>query len=370
MADKSLQRSEISINACRFSADVAIDAKAEVKTGQAVPITIKARSAGSAFHWWWGGNVVHDMAGMTAPERITLDYCHDDRDVVGYGDKLSPTPDGLVVGGALTPFTDTDRASEIILKSGLGVPYQASIYFDPCTAVVEDVPAGQTAEANGQTFAGPVSIVRQWEIRGVAICPYGVDSDTSVAFASRNDQKVTISRFTKGATMSAATNSGKFAEGQQTEEEKKKAEEAAAAEAEKTGDGDAPKDEGSEGSEDTTGATEEAKKKTEADAKMSADPRSLAKQMIGAFGAVKGAEYFAEGLSFEQAQTKHIEHLANENKRLAEENGKLSKRPRIFGEERPAAFNASQGDGSKGGNSKPFFSMQGGRISAPAMNRK
>lgn len=368
MAVNTPQRSEISLNACRFSADVSIDAKQGAKPGSAVPLTIKARSSGTAFHWWWGGNVVHDMAGMTAPERITLDYCHDDREIVGYGDKLTPGPDGLVVSGALTPFTDTDRASEIITKAGLGVPYQASIYFDPFSAVVEDVPAGQTTEANGQTFTGPVSIIRQWEIRGVAVCPYGVDSDTSLAFAARSDQKVSISRFTKGNPM--PTQQGKLADDLTDEEKKKKeAEAAAAAEGDKTGDGDAPKGDGEEGSEPAAdeSADAEKKKKAEADAKLSADPRALAKQMIGVFGATKGAEYFAAGLSMEQAQGQHIAHLADENKRLTEENAKLSARPRIFGEGRPSAFNSSQTDkGGKTGARKPFFSMEGGRVVAPA----
>lgn len=168
------QLREVPLAACRLDAGaITVAATADGKT----PITLRARSGDAVNNYWWG-RLVHDMSGLQAPAgSVPFDYCHDDDDVVGYGDKFTAQPDGLSVSGFLTSIEDNDRADEIVKKRRLGVPYQASIFFEPLS--IEDVLAGATADVNGQTIAGPACIIRTWNLRGVAICPYGNDPATS-----------------------------------------------------------------------------------------------------------------------------------------------------------------------------------------------
>jgi hypothetical protein len=65
-----------------------------------------------------------------------------------------------------------------------GVPYEASIFFGGDGIKLENVPTGKTVDVNGMEFAGPGVVVREWPLRGIAICPYGADENTqSMAFA-------------------------------------------------------------------------------------------------------------------------------------------------------------------------------------------
>jgi len=147
------------------------------------PVTLRARSAEAIEHWFWG-RIVHDFAGMRMTKnRVPIDYCHDTKDIVGYANRHSVDSDGLELSGALVPWRDSDRASEIAYKSGQGVPYEASINFGGDGIRFELVDDGQTAEANGRQYEGPVVIVREWPLRGVALCPYGADEHTAAQFA-------------------------------------------------------------------------------------------------------------------------------------------------------------------------------------------
>jgi hypothetical protein len=148
------------------------------------PVTLRARSSEPIAHWFWG-KVVHDFAGMKmAKDRIPIDYCHDSKDIVGYANRHEIDENGLTLSGALVPFKDSDRASEIVHKTNSGVPYEASIFFGGDGIKVEHVNAGITAFANGREYQGPITIVREWPLRGVAVCPYGADAHTSSMFSN------------------------------------------------------------------------------------------------------------------------------------------------------------------------------------------
>lgn len=165
-----------------------------------IPVRLAARSADPIDHWFWG-RVVHDMAGMRLDKnRLPLDYCHRDDEVVGYLNKFDASSAGLEVSGAVTPFTDTDRASEVVFKQKAGVPYEASIYFGGDGIKLEELEVDESAEVNGYTFDGPGVIVREWPLRGVAVCPYGADANTSTEF--NGDDLVAVTVFnSKGRTM-------------------------------------------------------------------------------------------------------------------------------------------------------------------------
>jgi hypothetical protein len=143
------------------------------------PLKMVARSGQPIEHWFWG-RIVHDLKGMTMHKaRLPVDYAHEAGEVIGYVNKFDITSGDLVASGALVPFAEGDRANEVIFKARNGVPYEASINFGGPGIKIEEVPEGAKSEVNGFQFEGPGLIVRSWPLRGIAVCPYGADHNTS-----------------------------------------------------------------------------------------------------------------------------------------------------------------------------------------------
>lgn len=170
------------------------------------PVRLIARSGKAIEHWFWG-RIVHDMAGMhLSKPRIPIDYMHDGNQVIGYLNHFSTETGDLVTSGALVPFKESDRATEIIHKSRAGVPYEASINFGGDGLKVQEVAEGETAEVNGGMFDGPGIIVREWPLRGVAVCPYGADANTSSAVLSESKRTFSAQRYAPEATTKELAN--------------------------------------------------------------------------------------------------------------------------------------------------------------------
>jgi hypothetical protein len=100
--------------------------------------------------------------------------------------------EGLKVAGEIVSFQPDDRAAEVVHKADAGVPYQASVYFDPNSVIVEDVAPNSQVTVNGYQLVGPAVVIRQWTLRGVSICPYGADAGTSTQFTTANAADVSI----------------------------------------------------------------------------------------------------------------------------------------------------------------------------------
>lgn len=150
------------------------------------PLRMVARS-GDAVDVPGYGRVVHDFASMHHKSRIPVDYNHDRSEVIGYLNHFDVEGGDLKCAGALVPNKgDSDRASEVIYKSHAGVPYEASITFTGHEGRIrgERVPANKTVQVNGREFTGPLTVVRDWSLRGVAVCPYGMDANTVSAAMS------------------------------------------------------------------------------------------------------------------------------------------------------------------------------------------
>ena len=289
---------------------------AAAKTNGNVPVSIAARSGQPIQHWYWG-KTVHDMAGMKpAAASVPIDYCHDDDEVLGYLDNFNPQNAGLECSGELVPFRD-DRAAEVIDKGGRGVPYQASIYFDPDNLVIEQLMPGATAAVNGYVLEGPATIFRQWLLRGVAVCPYGYDPSTSTRLSAGEWHKglgtdqfqIPVTHTAPEATMETKTTAPATELNSQSQPAAAAAPAPAAAPA--------------------------------------ADPRAEFKATLekftAKFGAANGAQWAAEGLSYEQALEKHAETLGTqltaEQTKNTELNTKLAAIPR--GEAEPVSFSTN-----------------------------
>lgn len=144
------------------------------------PVSILCRTAGVINHWWFGP-IVHDLAGAQLKPKVSLDWCHDYDEQIGYLDQFEITPEGLVGKGKIVPFKADDRASELLFKGDRGVPYEASIdWTGDCR--LEELDYGMTAVVNGQVVTGPCLIVREWPLTAVAVCPHGADGGTQTKF--------------------------------------------------------------------------------------------------------------------------------------------------------------------------------------------
>jgi hypothetical protein len=148
------------------------------ENAKSAPMRLVARSGKAIEHPYWG-RIVHDLAGMrTHKPRLPIDYVHDSKEVIGYLNKFDISSGDLVASGALVPFKDNDRATEVLFKSKAGVPYEASINFGGDGIKIEEVPEGFVTQVNGYELEGPAVVVREWPLRGVAVCPYGADMNT------------------------------------------------------------------------------------------------------------------------------------------------------------------------------------------------
>lgn len=251
-------------------------------------IRMLARSSQPIDHWYWG-RMVHDLSGVKMKSRMPIDYCHDNAEVLGFLNKSEITDEGIYLSGALVPYGD-DKAAEVVYKMGQGVPYEASINFGGDGILIEDVSEGMVTQVNGYQFAGPGVVIREWPLRGVAICPYGADANTESNLFSENDNKET-----KVEIMT---------------EESESVEAAAVVDAPEAAELGAAV----EGAEITpTPVAEEPK-----------DAKAELSQYVAEFGFAAGAEMYLLGKSLADARLESVEKLKAENEELKAKVAQLS----------------------------------------------
>lgn len=277
-APRSAFRFDASVSTIKLSAD-----------GKTADIELLARSGDPIQHWYWG-QIVHDLQGMNHKDKVVLDYCHDDEEVIGYADGFDVRDDGLHLSGKLVSVIEEDRADVVMRQGNAGIPFEASIFFDD--AQLEYIPEGMSTEVNGKQFEGPGVIVRQWTLRGCAVCPYGADANTNSSFADSS-----ALRFSWRPDMATKKKAGELTAAHATEEQQAAtaAEPATATEAEATAE--VTKTEPETIAEPST---------TELSAD---DPRSQLKKFMQRFGDADGAKYFADGIDYQAAQDLHIGKL-------------------------------------------------------------
>jgi hypothetical protein len=301
---------------------IALLASVEVKTNgesaKTAPISLVARtttpvSSGDEKI----GMCVHDFAGMRVERnRIPVDYCHESSKVIGYANHIEAVGGELMASGALVPYGNdpTDKATEVIYKAQQGIPYQASIYTGS-DVVVEKLANGKTTVVNGVSVMGPLSIVREWTLRGIAICPYGRDGNTISAIALNDQETVTVTETetTESTTEATEVQAVEVAEANDTQST-----EAAAVEVETVAE---------------VAASPEA-------VSVEATAMSEGQKFLATFG-TQGAVWFAEGKSFDEAQALFALAMKTENESLKQQLADaMSKLAANRGEATPVTFSA------------------------------
>ena len=231
------------------------------------------------------GRFVFDYSTLKFPERVALDYIHDDGEIIGYAENFKATPESVTADATLLDESPNGRAAEIAFNLGNGVPYEASAFLDLEGTTETEVKEDAVMEVNGRELHGPFTLYSGATMRGVAVCPHGADALARTALALSNK---------KGKIMTLNTNLNGDAvklSGQPTPQDgEAKADEAKA-------------DEAPDVEKTTTPEPE--------DAVRLALPQELS-AMVDEFGAEKGLEFYRRGLSFKDAK------LENYSRRVAE----------------------------------------------------
>lgn len=122
---------------------------------------------------------VIDLAGLDTsdPARPAL-MRHQKTDAGIVGHTSAVTNDGreLLVEGYV--LTNTEAGASVAQKARDGFPWEVSVGVDVDHA--EIIEEGQTVSVNGQTFTGPVEVIRKGRFREVSFCVIGADRANSV----------------------------------------------------------------------------------------------------------------------------------------------------------------------------------------------
>jgi hypothetical protein len=269
-------------------------------------------------------------------DRLILDYCHYDDEVMGYLNKFDITSGDLICSGAMTPFAQDDRAAEVLHKAKAGVPYEASINFAGGPLVIEEVSAGAAAQVNGYTFEGPGLIIRKWPLRGVAICPYGADMNTKSEFSGGERVAVETVSVQEGKTMAQEkpADTSPVAEASAV----KPPAQAVDATALKAEPGKAALAEGQKAAVEPEKA---AQASTPQGPAATPDPKAELKRFMEAFGDARGAKWYAEGKTFAEAQQLCLAAVRAENEALQK---RLTAAGVELGEKKPVTFTPADDD--------------------------
>jgi hypothetical protein len=323
---------------CLFSAELELNERSS-ETAKTAPFSMVARSGQPINHHFWGP-IVHDNEGAQFKKRIPIDFNHDVNEIVGFGNKISVDENGnLSIDGFLTPYKENDRATEILHKAELGVPWEASINFAG-DMVLERFEDGETVEVNGHEFEGPMTVVREWQLRGVAITPYGYDSSTSTQFSDTSSINITYINKENEDMKNEELNA------EVTEEVAVDAVELEATEAEVTeevavdAELEAPAEEAPEAPEapEAEELAEEAPEAAEelAEEAPEAELEAPGQAFMSLFGETEGAVYFAKGISLDEAKDLEITRLRSENEELRSRVVEVA----TSGEENPVGFSS------------------------------
>lgn len=123
--------------------------------------------------------MVLSLDGMQVSESMPILRQHDPKLIVGMATGWQKANDGLRLSG---PVYDTPSGDEVMRLSDQGFRWQASVGADLTeTAFIDE---GESIEANGRTFDGPLVYVKQSHVKESSFVPLGKDSRTAAVVLS------------------------------------------------------------------------------------------------------------------------------------------------------------------------------------------
>ena len=129
--------------------------------------------------------VVVDLEGLAIDRQdVPVRLDHNPRQGVGHTQRIAVNNGQIVADGVVS--RDTSWARDVA-KSGVnGFPWQASIGAQVIEA--EFIPQGTQIEVNGQTFEGPLHVVRKAVLKEISFVDSGADANTQARIAAQEQQ--------------------------------------------------------------------------------------------------------------------------------------------------------------------------------------
>lgn len=129
----------------------------------------------------WRYPVVLDLQGLTIPSQARpIRMNHDANQGVGHTDAIVAANGQLIATGVISRHTPA--AADVVSSGKDGFPWQASV-----GASVDEFifyKEGQTANANGQTYDGPVNVVTKSTLGEISFVDLGADGNTKARVAA------------------------------------------------------------------------------------------------------------------------------------------------------------------------------------------
>lgn len=165
-----------------FSADIDIQAAADGPQQGMPRFSMVAYTGGAMRLGGWRYPVVVDLSGMQIPaQKRPIRMNHDSGLGVGHTESIKVDGGKLLAAGVVS--RSTPAAADVVSSGKNGFPWQASI--GASSEEVEFVKEGQSAAVNGQTFSGPINVVRKSTLGEISFVDLGADGNTSASIAAK-----------------------------------------------------------------------------------------------------------------------------------------------------------------------------------------
>jgi len=181
--------------AVKFLAADAYGEGQELSTPRIPRFSMVGYTGGIIRQAWSKEPIVIDLAGMTVPSVIPIVFGHDYalESVLGQG--TGSVGGQLVIDGAI--LAQCEAAMQVVQLGDRGYQWQASVGADVDEQSL--VAAGDTAQVNGQTFQGPVRIVKRSTLRECSFVTLGADAATAVTITANTAGESPMSAETQAA---------------------------------------------------------------------------------------------------------------------------------------------------------------------------
>ncbi|WP_417396905.1 hypothetical protein [Gimesia chilikensis] len=165
------------------SEDCRVDIEAATEEGKPKPFKMLAYTGGVMYLTGFYLPVVVDLSGMkvTAKSRPALRN-HDPLKIVGHTSQIENNGRNLRVAGLISGSNEYSREVEDSSKNGF--PWQSSI--GARILRISRIAEGETVEANGRKFVGPLLVARQSILKEVSFVPLGADDSTNAKVAAQS----------------------------------------------------------------------------------------------------------------------------------------------------------------------------------------
>ena len=130
--------------------------------------------------------VVIDLAGLKSNKRVPILLDHDPTQIVGQADDVSIEPREITLAGVVTG--DDDAAGKVVTHAKNGFVWGASVGVS--IHKLEAVDEKTSVTVNGQTFKGPIYVVRAGSLREVSFLAIGADEKASGKIAAGHAAEV------------------------------------------------------------------------------------------------------------------------------------------------------------------------------------